>query len=391
MKSIRSMAGDQGSFTGSTVSEGAVWLETEQALLRQGIPLAFPHRWAWAQANGRTQDRLLRCFERGGARDGDGRLAGAIAVQMDRSRALPGHRLLRVRRFGHGLPVRSREPLIAQLVRFARAEGRVLRLGVDVFCRDGREEIAAILEGYGFRKLEEPRSYRYTLTLDLRPEEEAILAGMHKTGRKNVRDAEKSEVCVRPLVDGMYAERLAELQRDALERTGGSSERLDFAALLQMSREYPDLSRVVGIFPTQEACAPGDLAGFAWGCMHGDHAEYRAAGTARLADRKVSISYPLLWDLMRWAKREGGTWFDLGGVTVDTENADPLQGLSDFKRYFSRTVEEVGESWVLEPHPQRARVADLIGRLVRAGRGLAPRWRSATGGESVRHGGEREA
>jgi hypothetical protein len=352
------------SFSICFVEDKPTWLQLEEELYDSGIKLPLFHRWAWAESGAKGRYHLVA------VRDGNGRLLGAAGVRVDSSRVLPGHRFLRVYRFGDALPETGWEPLIAALKSRAVADAGVLRLSIGVFSRDRRSEIASVLERHGFQKLPQPHSYRHTLTLDLRPSEDEILAGLHKTARKNLREAEKAQLCVRPLTEAIYADRIDALQREAMSRTGGHAEALDAAAVLELSRLYPHLSRVVGLFLSAPDLQPDSLVGFAWGCMHGDHAEYRAAGTMRLPDRNIAISYPLLWELIAWAKREGATWFDLGGVTVAHSATDPLEGISNFKRYFSRNVEEVGEEWILEPHPARARLATLFGRIARNITGL---------------------
>jgi CelD/BcsL family acetyltransferase involved in cellulose biosynthesis len=347
------------SFSSCFVEDKPTWLQLEKELFDSGIRLPLFHRWAWAECGRKGKNYLVV------VRDGDGRLLGAAAVRVDASRVLPGHRFLRVYRFGDALPETGWEPLIAALKNQAVADAGVLRLSVGVFSRDRRGEIASVLERYGFQKLSQSHSYRHTLALELRPSEEEVLAGLHKTARKNLREAEKVQLCVRPLTEAIYAERIDALQREAMSRTGGHAEALDAAAILELSRLYPHLSRVVGLFLSASDLQPEGLVGFAWGCMHGDHGEYRAAGTMRLPDRNIAISYPLLWELIVWARREGATWFDLGGVTLADSGTDPLGGISNFKRYFSRNVEEVGEEWILEPHPARARLATLLGRIAR--------------------------
>ena len=101
---------------------------------------------------------------------------------------------------------------------------------------------------------------------------------------------------------------------------------------------------------------------FGWGCMHGTHGEYRAAGTARLANSRLTLSSPIVWDLIVWSKLQGATWFDLGGVTLPSDaGEDPLSSISSYKRRFSTSFAEVGEDWILEPHPARTRAAELLG------------------------------
>lgn len=168
---------------------------------------------------------------------------------------------------------------------------------------------------------------------------------------------------VRVLTEPRYAATLVALQQKAMERSGGNFRLPDWPAVLKFSEENPGLSRVVGLFLSPEATGPEDLLGFTWGCMHGDHAEYRASGAAEL-QRRLPISYPLVWDLILWTRDHGGTWFDMGGVSVQEGADDPFAGISSVKRVFTESVEEVGEEWALEPHVWKSRLARGLGRLV---------------------------
>jgi lipid II:glycine glycyltransferase (peptidoglycan interpeptide bridge formation enzyme) len=197
------------------------------------------------------------------------------------------------------------------------------------------------------------------LTLDLLHDEPAIFAGLHKTARKNLRHAQHSGLFVRTLTHPRYAERIGALEDESMARTGGTRRKIDWRSILELSGLHPQLSRISGLFLSERDDHPEALLAFGWGSMQGDHASYTAAGTTRLPHLKASLSYPLLWDLILWAKREGATWFDMGGVTLGSA-ADPLKGISGFKRYFSRNLEEVSEEWTLEPHPKRTRLARLV-------------------------------
>jgi hypothetical protein len=338
---------------------GPIWKQVEDELISAGVPLPLFHRSAWAEHNHRSRHRLLTVHD---SRD---RSHPSVAIQVDGSRILFRHRHLRVLRFGHGLPRSAWEPIIAALASLARIDARVLRLSVNIFSREHRGDIAALLAKHGFEKQAQSHSYQHTLTIDLRRNEDEILQGLHKTARKNLRSAEKSSLFVRPLTDGIYAGRIGQLQSASMSRTGGTYAKPDWNSILELSRLHPELSRVIGLFPSDTELHPDNLVGFGWGCMHGDHGEYRAAGTTRLPHLRLPLSYPLLWNLILWTKQQGASWFDLGGVTLDSSANDPLVGISDFKRYFSRTVEEVGEEWTLKPHPARYHLATLIGRGLR--------------------------
>jgi lipid II:glycine glycyltransferase (peptidoglycan interpeptide bridge formation enzyme) len=73
-----------------------------------------------------------------------------------------------------------------------------------------------------------------------------------------------------------------------------------------------------------------------------------------------------MWDLIRWAKREGARWFDFGGVTRGAEDKDDaLAGISDFKRRFCRNEIALGEEWSYEPSRTIARIARFAGDSAR--------------------------
>ena len=341
------------------VSPGPSWRQAEEDLLAAGISLPLLYRLAWAELSPPGQYRLLTL------RNNCGSLLGGVAIRVDRSRVLRGHHYLRVARFGEGMPPQAWEPMIAVLTKMVWREERVLRLSVRVFSRDHGAEIGALLERYGFHREEQPTSYRHTLSIDLSPGEKEILAGLNKSARKNLRDADKSPLCVRAITDAKYVDRITELERMAIRRTNGTSPTQDWTSILRLSQQHPELSRVVGLFLCEETQEPEALVGFAWGCLNGTNGEYRAGGTVHVPNLKVSISHRLVRDLILWSKREGARWFDMGGVTVGEPVWHPLHGVSVFKRHFTHHLEDVGEEWSLEPHPMRAALVRWVGGQLR--------------------------
>ena len=89
---------------------------------------------------------------------------------------------------------------------------------------------------------------------------------------------------------------------------------------------------------------------------------YFAGASSRPRDLpRLQIGYPLMRDLIVWAKRAGATWFDCSGVTAGPAGSgDPLGGVSDFKRMFTKQTTDVAEDWVLEPRKVMARLAALV-------------------------------
>jgi lipid II:glycine glycyltransferase (peptidoglycan interpeptide bridge formation enzyme) len=77
---------------------------------------------------------------------------------------------------------------------------------------------------------------------------------------------------------------------------------------------------------------------------------------------------------MCWARRSGARWWDFGGITEGHRGSDdPVGGISDFKRHFSTTVQQVGERWVLEPSPVRSGLARGVSAFATAIRRLRAR------------------
>ena len=295
----------------------------------------------------------------------DGDCRAAFAIESSRSRALPGHRLLSVLRLGigsGGVDESAIDAALADLSTLVRRDHSVLRVTVDVFALDAAARIltAEALRRHGFLRAPTTRSYQRTLLLDLTPGEDALFAGLHKNARQGIRNVAKFPVRLVTAESLDHASRLEQLGNDTRERTGGERRHLDWRSFIDMSNRVPHLSRIA-ILERTDRMSPDSVLAFAWGCMHGDVAEYSESGSERVDDMKISTSYALLWDLIVWAKRGGAKWFDFGGVTAGTaESSDPLGGISDFKRRFSQHEVEVGEQWEFYPNPRRAAFANVI-------------------------------
>lgn len=331
----------------------------EKQLLDAGHPLPLPHRCDWVPCRPGTASWFFAVT------DAHDQCIGGFAAEAAPSRALPGHLILRIERFGIALPPEARPIAVAALAHASRHQQRVLRLHVEVFTPElaVQQELASLFQAHGFQQARELRSYPRTVAIDLRPAEPEILASFHATARRHIRALEKHPVAVRPIAEECWADRLSALYQETMRRTGGGSQERPWARCIALSRQQPAWSRLVGLFRTDRD-GPESLLAFAWGCHHGDHAHYDAAASTRQTDLKLPLAYPLVWDLLCWAKRHGAAWFDFGGITSGTcGSGDALGGISDFKRYFSRNEIEVGAEWVFEPHWIRARVAGALSGL----------------------------
>jgi hypothetical protein len=330
----------------------------ERGLRDAGRGLPLPHRNSWVSAQQRPSDHWLLYVQ-----DAAGQPCGAVGVQMSVSRALPGHRLLRVERFGPGIPPAACAATLQVLLSLARRDQRVLRLYVESLAYEPNARVAleSMLETAGFVRIPSPRCYERTLVLPLDVDEESILASFHRTARQNIRNSGKYPVRVAPVVDPGHFARVNEIAAETFARTGGRYVPVyDWAAIAAVGVGEPEASRLVGLYRTDEE-GPASLLAFAWACGHGDHAHYSAAGSTRPTDGRIPLLYPLIWDLIIWAKGSGARFFDFGGVTAGTLGSeDPLGGISDFKRYFTKTLVQVGAEWAYEPRPRRVQAARMV-------------------------------
>ena len=334
---------------------GAERDNAEQELFEAGVPIALPHRAIWAVHLSPWDSWFLL------VRDASGRARGGFAIEVVLTRALPGHKILRLGRFGGSLPIEVCEAALEAFALLGKNTPRVLRLQVNLFSRDGRMAMGEALEKLGFREIRPPSSYQHTLGIDLKPSEDKIHASFTRDARKRIREAVEMSLRSVVITDPVYADRINELQQGALQRTGGHKPLQDWRSALKLSQEHPNLSCIVGLFQGEET-TPENMGAFGWGLNHGDYVEQRAAGSTRQTDARIPYGYLVVWNLVQWAKSVGVQWFDMGGVTVAEGDENHLEGISRFKKYFSREVLEVGAEWILEPAPLRAKVATAISK-----------------------------
>lgn len=341
---------------------GVEFRRREAELLGQGVAVPFGSRLAATSLREFTPSVFVAIL------NSVDRCVGGFAVQARPAQFLPGHRLLRIEQFGSSIPIDAADAVIGCIVDWVRNEGRVLRLSVDVFSFDGnrRQTLARMLDEHGFRRAKRANGYTETLVIDLARSEDELFKSLHHSARRKIRQLEKHPLVICPVADVALSQRMNQLLHETYQRTGGSIPTRDWAARIELSRNNPELSRIVGLFRT-DMTGPESLLAYAWGCHGGDHVFYsEAASTRDTGEQRIALAYGVMWDLILWAKRTGARVFDLGGVTRGTlTDEDPLGGISDFKRYFSQEVVQVREEWILDDHSWRASLAAAVHRRIR--------------------------
>ncbi len=174
---------------------------------------------------------------------------------------------------------------------------------------------------------------RRTMVVDLRPDEEAILAGMKQKTRYNIRLAAKKEVAATPSED---IEAFCQLMQvtGARDQFGVHSDKY--------YRKAYELFHPAGraqLFMAMFAGQP--LAGLMLFVL-GKRAWYFYGGSAN-EERNRMPAYLLQWEAMRWAKARGVEAYDLWGVPDEEEETleanfearqEGLWGVYRFKRGF---------------------------------------------------------
>jgi hypothetical protein len=332
---------------------GDAWSAAIDDLDASGTPVALPSRPEWMRRIGSGSPVLIAADDR------QGRCQTALALEIEPTRALPGHVIARAHHLGASLVGKAGDAVFGRLQRFAANNPRLLQVNLEfvLFTPEERSRVESTLGRLGFRRVTAPRNYQDTLVITLTRNEESLLGSFSSITRRELRQLSQRPVALRPIREAKYANRLNDIAHETLARTGGRYVPRDWAQRIALCEQLPAQSRLVGLFRAGRD-DPDALLAYAWGCAHGDHAHYDDAGSTRTEDIKVSMMYPLMWDLVQWAKHAGCRWFDMGGALPESATGDdPRAGIDGFKRRFSKEVVTVGSEWVLEPHPSRARLA----------------------------------
>jgi hypothetical protein len=333
------------------------WDTLEQKLTREGFPLPLEHRGSWIRDMGDSEYRFFVAGD-----EGSGSIRAAIPILRQGTRALPGHFHARATRFGYRQDPDGLRTILEALRDWVSSEPRLLGANVEIFEPDEgrRGRIEAAARSLGYERAAEPTRYVRTVGVDLGPSEQEVLASFASSARRFIRDPGKKGYRVEPITEVRWADRMHELFVETLERTGGGLGAPDWSRLIAFARGHPGLLRIVGTFGPSDP-AEGSLVAFASARHNGDHAVYADSASTRRLETTVAVHYAPMWALMAWAKSEGCTWFDLGGITDGTRvSADPVGGISDFKRRFNGDELLVGHEWLYQPRTVRSRIADGV-------------------------------
>jgi peptidoglycan pentaglycine glycine transferase (the first glycine) len=214
--------------------------------------------------------------------------------------------------------------LFAYLHGEARRRGAVM-LRVEPNALDGDSRWLAALRGLGLHPSIQTSQPRRTWVLDIRPDEQRLLANMKRNWRYNISLGERKGVQVRPAASEADLDAWYQLYRE-------TSVRDDFVAVPRehyaaMLRLYGDHARLF-LAEYEGTLLAGRLV-VAFGRWGVDI----AAATSE-QHRQVKANYPLQWQAIRWARERGCAWYDFRGIPEVLEPGEETWNVYEYKRGF---------------------------------------------------------
>lgn len=191
----------------------------------------------------------------------------------------------------------------------------------------GLEEFADLQQGH------------HTVLVDLRPDEDELLASFRQRARRAIRKA--ADAVVEHRTDDEAIEAFWQLYAPTVERAGFPLRPKDY--YVKAWRLYRDLGQGHVVLARSSADATEPEAGaYIW--QHGDRGYYRDGGSVRTPAAN-GLQYRVQWEAMRWCKDRGATTYDLYGAPPSWQADDqehPLHGLVQFKTAFGTITDTVG-------------------------------------------------
>lgn len=318
--------------------------------------------WGWGELKTGANWRPLRLAF---CRQSDGEMVAAAQVLRRTAFHLPA-------RLGH-LAYLPRGPLVdwsatsadgtsladlflLKLRTYLRGQGAfALQIEPSLSADDPEASLALeILRRQGFHQTAPVQPLR-TIALDIRPDEETLLARMKEKWRYNVRLAARKGVEVRP------ANSLADVSAwyTLLQSTG---QRDQFGIhTFDYYRKAWDIfvpraqARLLLAYAGEEL-----LAGIFVSCLGREAIYlYGASGNAR---RNLMPNYLLQWEAIRWARAAGAYFYDFWGIPATDEPAEAMAGVYRFKSGWGGTTVTFPGNYQYDYHPLALRLAN---RLVR--------------------------
>jgi lipid II:glycine glycyltransferase (peptidoglycan interpeptide bridge formation enzyme) len=203
---------------------------------------------------------------------------------------------------------------------------------------------AAALRDMGLEKSRhDVQISRATIIVDLRPDEDAMLASFKPKTRYNIRLAQRHGVTVAPVsLDGESIDTMYSLMASTRDRAGFTLRSKEYFS------RYWNLHAAAGQGQLFFASLDGEVLAGVFATYLGRKAWYKDGGSTK-EHAAVMAPHLLQWEVMRWLRSRGVEAYDLVAVppAAELNPEHPLYGLYRFKSGFSERITEYVGTWDL--------------------------------------------
>ncbi len=222
-------------------------------------------------------------------------------------------------------------------VRTAAARERAHTVKIEPEVLEQQSDVKSHLAEIGFRKARWDLQFKTTMIVDLSPLEEELLKRMREKTRYNIRLADRKGVEI--------VEDNSDEGRDAFYEMGLMTARRNGVVIRRSYEYYKKVWQAMNaagrshlFFATQQGERLAGMIVHTFGKKY-----WYMAGASTSEKRNLMPTYLLQWEVMRWAKRQGITYYDMVAIpnpeNLDDEN-DSMHGLYKFKVGFGGEVAE---------------------------------------------------
>lgn len=198
---------------------------------------------------------------------------------------------------------------------------------------------------------------KFTFELDLAKSEEDLLKQFHPKTRYNIRVAQKHEVIITEDNSPQAFNEYLKLNRETTGRQGF------YAHSSLYHQTMWSILHKAGIAKLFCATYKGEVVA-AWILFIWKNKLYYPYGASSRNHREIMAPTLLLWEIIRWAKKQKLEIFDLwGALGPNPDPNDPWFGFHRFKQGFNPTLVEFVGSYDLVIHPMLYRLYCVLDSL----------------------------
>ena len=214
-----------------------------------------------------------------------------------------------------------------------------------------------------------PLFTKYTMVLDLRQSEGDLLKRMHNKTRYNIRVAEKHGVTVREDNTDSAFKRYLELTRETTGRQGFFAHteryhRLMWETLRPNNTQGETKNTNNQLTAHLLTATYNEKILVTWIVFVFHDTLYYPYGASSSDNREVMASTAMMWETIRWGKKNGLTKFDMwGALGLDPDPKDPWYGFHRFKQGFGPELVEFIGSYDLVIHPTLYQFYKIVDRM----------------------------